>query len=310
MKLRQLRYVLEVHRRGNHISAAAEALNTSQPGISKQIQLLEYELGFEIFQRRRNRVIGLTDPGKDVIEIAQRILNDIDAMSRIQQDYSTRQDGNLTIATTHTHARYVLPKVIGAFVTKYPLVRLGLQEGNPTEICEAVESGEADIAIGTETLRAFPNLLMLPAFEITRSLIAQPGHPLLEADPLTLEKIGSYPMIFHDPRRSGSWKVMNAFKEAGVEPNVLFSAVDADVSKTYVELGLGISILATLAVDRERDNRIGVRDVSDLFDSSTSYVTMRPNTYLPKFIYDFIEMLAPHLTRDAVRTAMKQHLKT
>lgn len=306
MKLLQIQYVVEVYRQGNHISAAAQALNTSQPGVSKQIKLLEYELGFEIFQRKRNRIVGLTEPGRAVIEIAQRVLNDIGDLSRIREDFVTIQQGTLMIATTHTHARYVLPKVIREFVKRYPNVRLGLVQGNPTEICEAVESGHADLAVGTETMRPFPDLLVLPCFPIHRSLIAKRGHPLLEVEPLTLEEIAMYPMISHDPFRSGRWKVIEAFEKAGIKPNVLFEAVDADVSKTYVELGLGISVLASLAVDPERDQLLGARDVRHLFESSTTHVTLRANTYVRRFVFDFIELLAPQLTRKAVQLALKK----
>lgn len=305
MNLRQLRYVLEVHRRGNHMSAAAEAMHTSQPGISKQIQLLEQELGFAVFQRRRNRVVGLTEPGREVIEIAQRIMNDMQNLRTVRDDYNAREEGTLTIATTHTYARYVLPSVVNRFVGRYPAVRLGLQQGNPTQICEAVEAGEADLAIGTETMRPFPGLAMLSCFPITRSIIARKGHPILEARELTLPEIAKYPIIAHDRARSGRWKVMDAFHKQGIEPNVIFGAVDADVCKTYVELGLGIAILATVAVDPKHDAELEARDVSHLFESSTTYVSLRANTYLRKYLFDFIGMLAPELTPDAIRAAVQ-----
>ncbi len=307
VQLRQLRYVLEVHRRGNHISAAAEALHTSQPGVSKQIQMLERELGFDIFERTRNRVIGLTDPGREVVEIIQRVFNDIESLRTIRDDYSRRQEGALTIATTHTQARYVLPKVIAGFIRRYPRVRLSLQQGNPTEICEQVSSGQADLAIGTETMRPFSNLVMLPCFQITRSLIARKKHPLLSLPELTLEEIAKYPIIVHDPYRSGRWKIMDAFAKRGIKPNVLFNAVDADVSKTYVELGLGISILATVAVDPKHDIGLQARDASHLFEPSTTYVSFRANAYLRRFVLEFIEMLAPALTADVVRAAVAKH---
>lgn len=305
MKLRQLKYVVEVHRRGNHISAAAEALHTSQPGLSKQIQLLESELGVEIFQRKRNKVVGLTEPGREVLEIAQRILNDVDNLHSVRAEYDEREQGALTIATTHTYARYVLPKVVEKFMKRYPLVRLGLQQGNPTQICEAVESGEADFALGTEPLRPFPRLAMLPCFPISRSIIAKKGHPILRAKNLTLEELAKYPIIAHDRQRSGSWKVMDAFHTAGIEPNIIFGAVDADVGKTYVELGLGVAILATVAVDPAHDRELRARDASHLFESSTTYISLRAHSYLRRYVYDFIRTLAPALTPEVVRAAVQ-----
>ncbi|TCT07491.1 LysR substrate-binding domain-containing protein [Aquabacter spiritensis] len=306
MQFRQLRYIVEVYRRGNHISAAAEALNTSQPGMSKQIQELEAELGFTIFERSRNRVVGLTEPGREVLEIAQRILNDAASLKNVREDFGAREEGALTIATTHTHARYILPKVIARFVERHPAVRIGLRQGNPTEICEAVAANEADLAIGTEPLRQFPSLLMLPAFQITRSLIARKGHPILRVKPLTLEAIAKYPLIAHDPQRSGRWKILDAFERRGIKPTILFDAVDADVSKTYVELGLGIAILATLAVDPRHDRDLRAVDASHLFEASTSYVTLRTNTYMRRFIFDFISGLSAALTPEAVRAALRK----
>jgi LysR family cys regulon transcriptional activator len=306
VKLHQLRYLYEVHKHGNHISAAAEALHTSQPGISKQIQLLEAELGFEVFERKRNRIVGVTDPGREVLAIAQRMLADADNLKSLREDFAARDGGRLILATTHTQARYVLPRVIEKFVRRWPSVRLGLRQGNPTQICELVEAGEADVAVGTETTRPFPDLVMLPCFELNRSVIAKTGHPLLAAKRLTLKEIARYPIITYDPAFSGRWKVMNAFKRAGIETNVIFGAMDADVSKTYVELGLGIAILTTVAFDPARDIHLRARDASHLFEPSTTFVTLRPNSYLRRYVYDFIGLLAPALTPESVRTAIRR----
>ncbi|MBI2288903.1 MAG: CysB family HTH-type transcriptional regulator [Betaproteobacteria bacterium] len=306
MKLQQLRYALEVHRHGNHISAAAEALHTSQPGISKQIQLLESELGFEIFSRKRNRIVGLSEPGREVMSIAQRMLADADNLRNLGEDFTSRSGGSLIIATTHTQARYVLPKVIERFVKKHPAVRLGLRQGNPTQICELVESGEADIAIGTETIRDFPNLVRLPCFKLSRSVIAKLGHPLLQTKKLTLREIAKYPIITYDPAYSGRWKVMDAFRNAGIEPNVIFGAMDADVSKTYVELGLGIAILTTISFDSTHDKGLRARDASHLFEPSTTFVALRPYSYLRTFVFDFIKSLAPNLSAEFVKAALKK----
>ncbi len=306
MKLKQLRYICEVCRHGNHISAAAEALHTSQPGISKQIQMIEAELGFEIFRRRRNRIVGVTEPGAEAIAIAQRILSEVSNLRNLGDDFSARGGGALTIATTHTMARYVLPNVIESFIRAHPSVRLRLRQGNPEQICELVDAGEADIAIGTETTRTFANLAEIACFQLPRSVIAKADHPILLASPLTLAEIAKYPIITYDPAYSGRWKVMSAFKKAKIEPEVIFGAVDADVSKTYVELGLGIAILTTITFDQTRDQNLRALDASHLFEPSTTYIRLRLNTYLRRFVYDFIRLVAPQVTDIAIRGALKK----
>ncbi|GAA4334451.1 CysB family HTH-type transcriptional regulator [Pigmentiphaga soli] len=306
MKLQQLRYVLEVFRHGNHISNTAEALHTSQPGISKHIQMIESELGFEIFSRKRNRIVGLTEPGREVITIVQRVLNDIDNLKRLGEEITSRDGGSLTIATTHTQARYVLPKVIERFIQRHPAVQLHLRQGNPTQICEMVESGDADLAIGTETLRPFPSLVRLDCFELERCIITKAGHPLLKIRRPSLHDVAAYPIITHDPAFSGRWKVMNAFKQAGIQPNIIFGAVDADVSKTYVELGLGIAVMTAVTFNRRKDQGLRAIDATHLFQSSMTSISLRANSYLRNHTYDFIRLFAPQLTREAVDAAMQQ----
>jgi LysR family cys regulon transcriptional activator len=302
MNLKQLRYICEIVRHGNHISAAAEALHTSQPGVSKQIQLIESELGFEIFLRRRNRIVGLTEPGQEVVAIAQRVLTEVNNLKNLAEDFKTIGGGRLTIATTHTMARYVLPKIIERFMKKYPAIRLGLRQGNPEQACELLDAGEADMAIVSDTIRSFPTLSAIPCFPLSRSVVAKAGHPILKVKHLTLQEIAKYPIITYDPAYSGRWKVMDAFKKAKIEPNVIFGAVDADVSKTYVELGIGIAILTTITFDRYHDRGLRARDASHLFEPSTTYVRLRANTYLRKFLIDFIRMLAPHLSEEDIRS--------
>lgn len=305
MKLQQLRYVAEIVKHGNHLSAAAEALNTSQPGVSRQVQLLEQELGFEIFQRTRNRIIGVTEPGQHVLVIAQRVCTDIAALRTLKSDMLSGNSGVLTVGTTHTQARYVLPRVIESFVRRYPDVRLVLKQGDPEDICATVDMGEADIAIGTETVRGFPNLVKLPCFTLERSVIAPKGHPILSEPELTLEVVARYPLITYDPRYSGRWKVMKVFKDAGLEPKVVLNAIDADVCKTYVEMGMGVAILTSVTFDPARDIALGARDASHIFPSSTVYVSMRPNIYLRPFVIDFINTIAPQLTGAALRRALR-----
>ena len=305
MKLQQLRYVVEIVRQGNHLSAAAEAVNSSQPGVSRQIQLLEAELGFEIFVRTRNRIIGLTEPGKHVLEVARRVVTDVSDLKSLKEEMSASNRGTLVIATTHTLARYILPAAIESFIKKFPDVQLVLKQGDPEHICELVDAGDADLAIGTETARVFAHLVKLPWLEIYRSVVAKKGHPILKAEPLTLKRLAEYPIITYDPRYSGRWKVLAAFKEAGIEPKIVMSAVDADVSKTYVALGLGIAILSTVSFDPVRDKALGARDASKLFAPSTTYITLRANAYLRPFALQFIRSVAPRLTPGVVREALR-----
>jgi LysR family cys regulon transcriptional activator len=306
LKLQQLRYVVEIVRHGNHLSAAAEALHTSQPGVSRQIQLLEQELGFEIFLRTRNRIIGLTEPGNIVFSIAQRIATDVAALRTLKEDMHSGNRGVFTIGTTHTQARYVLPKVVEKFVAKYPDVKLVLKQGDPEEIRALVDAGDADLAIGTETTREFPNLIRLPCFELHRCIVAPTGHPIFAAPKLTLHEIAKYPIITYDHRYSGRWKVMKAFSDAGLEPKIVMSGIDADVCKTYVEMGLGIGILANMTFDPDRDVGLGIRDASALLPSSTIEIVLRPNTYLRPFLLDFIQSVAPSLTPSTVRRAVRE----
>lgn len=304
MKLQQLRYIVEVSRHGNHLSAAADHLNTSQPGVTKQIQLLEAELGFAVFQRKRNRILGPTDPGRRIIEIAQRVIGEIDSLKAVQDDFSTQEEGSLTIATTHTPARYLLPEVIEKFMRRYPLVQLGLRQGNPMQICEMVDAGVADVAIGTETSQPFPNLARLACMRLSRSLVAKKGHPILRTKNLTLAEIAKYPIITHDPAFSGRWRVMEAFKKQGLKPRFIFGIVDADVSKAYVERGFGIAILSTVSIDPERDSGLRARDVGHLLEPSTIYVSLRKNGYFRQFVFDFIRNFSPNLAADSITAAL------
>ncbi len=281
-------------------------MHTSQPGVSRQVQLLEQELGFEIFQRTRNRIIGLTEPGMIVFNIAQRIATDVAALTTLKEDMHAGNRGVFTIATTHTIARYVLPEVVEKFVSSYPEVKLVLKQGDPEEICALVDSGDADLAIGTDTTRDFPNLVKLQCFELQRCIIAQAGHPILSVPELTLEEVAKYPIITYDSRYSGRWKVMQAFSELGLEPKIVMSGIDADVCKTYVAKGLGIGILADMTFDKERDIGLDARNAGEVLPSSTVKITLRPNTYLRRFLLDFIQSIAPQLTPYVVRREVRE----
>ena len=304
MKLQQLRYICEVARHNLNLSNAAEALFTSQPGISKQIRSLEEELGVDIFVRHGKRVVAVTEPGKAILEIAQRMLKDAENLRQVGEEFTEEDKGHLTIATTHTQARYALPHVIQRFTKRYPGVRLSLRQGSPTQISELVTSGEADIAIATEAIELYEDLVMLPCYEWNRCVLVPPGHPLLKAKKLTLEAIVSFPIITYDFAFTGRSRINQAFADKGLTPNVVLTAIDADVIKTYVELGLGIGIVAMMAYDPKRDTHLRAMDASHLFEPSTTRIGIRKNSYLRGYTYEFIEMFAPHLTRKVVDDAM------
>jgi len=304
MKLQQLRYICEVARHNLNLSNAAEALFTSQPGISKQIRSLEEELGVDIFVRHGKRVVAVTEPGKAILEIAQRMLKDVENLTQVGEEFTEEDKGHLTIATTHTQARYALPHVIQRFTKRYPGVRLSLRQGSPTQISELVTSGEADIAIATEAIELYEDLVMLPCYEWNRCVLVPPGHPLLKAKKLTLEAIVSFPIITYDFAFTGRSRINQAFADKGLTPNVVLTAIDADVIKTYVELGLGIGIVAMMAYDPKRDTHLRAMDASHLFEPSTTRIGICKNSYLRGYTYEFIEMFAPHLTRKVVDDAM------
>lgn len=304
MKLHQLRYIREVARQGLNISMAAENLHTSQPGVSKQIQLLEEELNLQIFQRNGKRLTGVTEPGKSVLELAERVLRDMENIKRVGEEFSHEDVGTLTIATTHTQARYRLPAAVKAFMDQYPNVKLNIHQGNPMQVAEQVQSGDADIGIATEAISHFDKLLCLPAYEWNRCVVVPPGHALLKDTPLTLEKLARYPLITYDFAFTGGSLVSSVFAKAGLTPNVVLTAIDADVIKTYVQLGLGVGLLANMAYDPERDaNLVGV-DVSHLFPHSITYVGIRRDVYLRRYAYDFIELLAPKYDHQAILKAI------
>jgi len=304
MKLQQLRYICEVARHNLNLSNAAEALFTSQPGISKQIRSLEEELGVDIFVRHGKRVVAVTEPGQAILEIAQRVLKDVENLRQVGEEFTEEDSGHLTIATTHTQARYALPHVIQRFTKRYPGVRLSLRQGSPTQISELVTSGEADIAIATEAIELYEDLVMLPCYEWNRCVLVPPGHPLLNARKLTLQAMADFPIVTYDFAFTGRSKMNQAFADKGLTPNVVLTAIDADVIKTYVELGLGIGIVAMMAYDPKRDTHLRAMDASHLFEPSTTRIGIRKNSYLRGYTYEFIEMFAPHLSRKVVDDAM------
>lgn len=304
MKLQQLRYLCEVVRQGLNFSDAAEALHTSQPGISKQIRLLEDELGVEIFVRNGKRVVDITEPGKQILAIAQRILLEAENLKNASLEFSNEASGSLTIATTHTQARHALPAVVKSFTGKYPKVRLSLRQGSPAQIAEQVLSGEADIAIATEANELFEGLVMLPCYQWNRCVVTPLNHPLLGVKTLTLEAIAKYPIVTYAFAFTAGSKINKAFEQRRLKPNVVLTAIDSDVIKTYVELGLGVGIMEKMAFDPEHDRNLRAIDAAHLFESTTACIGLRRGVYLRSYVYDMIELLAPHLTRKTVEKAM------
>ena len=304
MKLQQLRYLAEVVRRGLNVSEAASALHTSQPGISKQIRALEDELGVQVFVRHGKRLVAITEPGKAVVAIAERILSEAHNLRRAGEEFANDQVGTLTVAATHTQARYALPKAVAAFKRRYPRVELVLQQGNPTQICEQVLAGEADMGVATEMIEEYDDLVSLPVYQWNRCVVVPARHPLLKAKPLTLEKLAEHPIVTYDFAFANRSLVQKAFEGRGLVPHVVLSAQDSDVIKTYVELGLGVGILAKMAFDPRRDRPLRAIDASHLFESSTTRLGIKRNAYLRRYAYEFIELFAPQLPRAVVERAV------
>lgn len=306
MNLQQLRYIREVVRCGLNISTAANVLHTAQPGISHQIRLLEEELNVRIFERNGKRLVGVTQPGRAVLATAERILREVEGLKQVGYEFTGDARGTLSIATTHTQARYALPDVIRRFTEAYPNIRLHLHQGNPGQIAQWVASGVADLAIATEGMSLYEDLVTLSCYEWTHCVIAPPGLPILREDPLTLEAIAAYPVVTYDVSFAGRTKINEAFERAGLRPNVVFSAIDSDVIKTYVEIGLGIGLMAKMAFDPERDRNLRMMDAGHLFEPNTTRIGLRRGGHLRGFMYAFIEMFAPQLDRRAVDDAMHQ----
>ncbi len=305
MKLQQLRCLIEVARRGLNVPEAADALHTSQPGVSKQIKALEDELGIQVFVRHGKRLVAITEPGKAAVAIAERILAEAQNLRRAGEEFANDQVGTLRVAATHTQARYLLPKAVAAFKQRYPRVELLIHQGNPTQICEQVVSGEADMAVATEMIDTFPELVSLPVVQWNRCVVVPPKHPLLKEKQLTLEKLAEYPIVTYDFAFANRSLVEKAFVSRGLRPHVVLSAQDSDVIKTYVELGLGVGILARMAFDPKRDVTLRSIDASHLFESSTTRLGIKRGAYLRRYAYEFIEAFAPHLPRASVERAVK-----
>ena len=304
MKLQQLRYIVEIQRQGLNVSEAAESLYTSQPGISKQVKLLEDELGIAIFERSGKRFTGVTEPGKVVLAIAEKILREAENLKRASAEFATGESGRLVLAATHTQARYALPVVVRDFVAQHPTVKLEMHQGSPTQIAEWVLAGEADIGIATEALDQYAQLITLPVRQWSHCVIAPEGHSILKSSPLSLAELARWPLITYDTAFTGRSRINRAFERIGAQPNIALTALDADVIKTYVSLGLGLGIISALAFDAQRDAGLVAVDASHLFESNTTRLALRRGTYLRRYDYDLIALFAPHLSKRVVEMAM------
>jgi len=304
VNLQQLKYLCAVVDHGLNVSEAALALFTSQPGISKQIRQLEDELGLRVFVRQGKRLSALTPAGEIVVATARRALREIANMKRVADEYRSEDVGTLAIATTHTQARYVLPKVISAFAAQFPKVRVVLHQGNPQQVAEQTAAGEADVGIATEALSDYPELVTLPCYRWNRCVIVRRGDPLAKTRPLTLEALAQHPIVTYDFAFTGRSAINAAFSAEGLQPNVVLTALDSDVIKTYVELGMGVGIVAQMAYDPARDGAFEKLDAGHLFAPSTTRLALRRGVFLRGYVYDFIALFAPALDRAAVDTAL------
>ncbi len=303
MKLQQLRYVWEVAHHDLNVSATAQSLYTSQPGISKQIRLLEDELGVEIFSRSGKHLTRVTPAGQEILRIAGEILGKVESIKQLSQEFSAPNHGSLSIATTHTQARYALPAVIKTFIEKYPHVSLHMHQGTPVQISEMAAEGNVDFAIATEALELFNDLLMMPCYRWNRCILVPRNHPLAALKQLTIDDVARFPIVTYVFGFTGRSRLDEAFGDRGLTPKVVFTATDADVIKTYVRLGLGIGIVAHMAYNPEDDGDLVALDARHLFKPSITSIGFRRGTYLRSFMYDFIHLFAPHLTRDVIDKA-------
>ena len=303
MNLQQFRFVRETIRRDFNLTEAARSLFTSQPGVSKAILEFEDELGVQIFERHGKRIKGLTKPGKAVAQVVERIMQEIDNLKKVSDEFAKRDEGSLVIACTHTQARYVLPKVIPAFRQQFPKVHLSLAEGSPPQLAQMVLSGQADLAVATESLALTPGLETMPCYIWEHSVVIKTDHPLVELShkkgfELTLEHLASYPIVTYDKAFSGRLSIDRAFEAHSIRPDVVLEAIDADVIKTYVDVGLGIGIIAGMAYEPARDGNLVSLPAGHLFGKQTTKVALKSGVFLRDYVYTFISMLNPEL--DAV----------
>ncbi len=304
MNFQQLRSIRETARRGYNLTEVANALFTSQPGVSRQIRELEDELGVVIFERNGKRLTGMTEPGKGIMKIIERLLVEAENLQQASLDYAGQNSGTLTIAATHTQARYALPRVVQSFRNDFPDVRIALQQSAPDHIAEWVLSGKADIGIATEGLSQFPDLVSFPCYRWSHLIVVPDGHPLLGHSTIRLEDLAAFPLITYDVGFTGRGHIDAAFAGAGVTTDIVLTAMDSDVIKQYVTLGMGVGIVASMAFDHGRDKGLRAVEASHLFAPNVTRLAVRRGAYLREYAYRFISQFAPGLTRAEVERAL------
>lgn len=306
MNFQQLRSVREAARRDFNLTDVANALFTSQPGVSRQIRELEDELGVVIFERNGKRLTGLTPPGKGILKIVEKLLVEAENLQQASAEFAAQDSGTLTVAVTHTQARYALPQVVQSFRNAFPGVRIALQQSAPEHIAEWVLSGKADIGIATEGLSAFPDLVSFPCYRWSHLVVAPEGHPIFASrTPLRLEDLAEHPLITYDVGFTGRSHIDAAFVEAGLAPDIVLTAMDSDVIKQYVALGMGVGIVASMAFDHGRDKGMRAIEASHLFAPNVTRLAVRKGAYLRSYAYHFIERFAQGYTRSDIEKALQ-----
>lgn len=304
MNFQQLRSIREAARRGYNLTEVANVLFTSQPGVSRQIRELEEELGVEIFERNGKRLTGLTEPGKGILHIIERLLLEAENLRQASQEYSGEKSGTLTVATTHTQARYVLPRVVQAFRAAFPDVRIALQQSSPEHIAEWVMSGKADIGIATEGLSQFEDLVSFPCYSWSHVIVAPDDHPLATLSTISLQDLAAYPLITYDVGFTGRSHIDDAFRKAGIATDIVLTAMDSDVIQQYVALGLGVGIVASMAIEHNRTNGLRAIEAAHLFAPNVTRLAVRRGAYLRSYTYEFILRFAPELKRSDIENAL------
>jgi LysR family cys regulon transcriptional activator len=304
MKLQQLKYIVEVVNHNLNVSSTAESLFTSQPGISKQVRLLEDELGIQIFERSGKHLTQVTQPGEEIVRISREILARVESIKSVAGEHTHPELGTLNITTTHTQARYALPDVIKGFTKRYPKVSLHMHQGTPAQMSQAIAKGTADFAIATEALHLYQDAIMLPCYHWNRSIVVTKDHPLAQLSQVTIQDLAAYQLVTYVFGFTGRSELDEAFMRAGLTPKIVFTATDADVIKTYVRMGIGVGVIASMAIDDEQDSDLVAIDASHIFGASTTSIGFRKGTFLRSYMFDFVERFAPHLTRPVVEQAI------
>ncbi len=304
MNLQQLKIVIETAKQNFNLTEVANTLFTSQSGISKHIKDLEDELGIELFVRKGKRFLGLTEPGKELIQIAERMLLDAKNIKKLADQFSQSDHGQLTIATTHTQARYALPEVIRQFKNAFPKVHLAIHQGSPNEIVDMLKKGEADIGIATESISQIAELVTFPFYNWHHAIIVPKGHALENKKDVTLEEIADYPLVTYHEGFTGRKSIDEAFLKKNLSSDIVISALDADVIKTYVELDLGIGIIASMAYQKERDTKLSLVDSKNLFSNNTTHIAIRQGHYLRGYAYKFLELCSKDLNEAKIKSAI------